>query len=186
MLATSAWADAPSADTAPPAAPAATSAPMAMEMPMADASVPKLQKMDENLGKMHALVGQMKDAKDPAARQKLMMEYMTAQHENMMLARDAMGMGMGPGMGMGMMDGSMGGMGMMGKKDREMGGMDSIMGKTGKRGCCMGGMDGGMGMSDKNGCCMGGQHDEALSARIQSLEKRLDLLQEMMKIMISR
>jgi hypothetical protein len=104
MLATSAWADAPSADTTTPAAPAATPAPMTTEVPMADAGATRLQKRDEDLNKMNALVGQLKDATGPAERQKLMMEYMNVQHENMTLtiafARDVMGMGMGPGMGM--------------------------------------------------------------------------------------
>jgi hypothetical protein len=174
MLATSAWADAPNADATSPAAPAATSTPMATDIPAADAASTKLEKMDENLGRMHALVGQMKDAKDPAARQKLMMEYMTAQRENMMLTRDTMGMG-GPSMGM------MGGrkacdMDGMGKRDCDMDGM----GMMGKRGCGMGPR---MGMM-RGG--MDGMRDEALAARIQSMEKRLDVLQDMMKMMISR
>ena len=222
MLAVSAWADEPKADAA---APADTSAPVAMSMsmpmPADDAAPAQFQKMDKNLDKMHTLVGQMKDAKGPAERQKLMMEYMTAQHENMMLARDAMGMG--PGMGMGKMDGGMGGMGMMGKKDcdmdgmRGMGGMDMMgkkdcdmdgmrgmggmgkkcdMAKMGKRDCdcddmhgmgMKGGGMGGMGMGSGMGMMggMGGMKDDATAARIQSMEKRLDALQEMMKMMMN-
>jgi hypothetical protein len=207
MLAVSAWADEPKADAA---APADTSAPVAMSMPMPadDAAPAQFQKMDKNLDKMHTLVGQMKDAKGPAERQKLMMEYMTAQHENMMLARDAMGMG--PGMGMGKMDGGMGGMGMMGKKDCDMDGMRGMggmgmgpgmgkkcdMAKMGKRDCdcddmrgmgMKGGGMGGMGMGSGMGMMggMGGMKDDATAARIQSMEKRLDALQEMMKMMMN-
>lgn len=170
MLVTSAWADTPNADAAAPAdtsAPVAISAPVATEMPAADAVPAQFQKMDENLDKMHALVGQMKDAKDPAERQKVMTEYMTAQHENMMLARDAMGMG-GPGMGM------------MGKKDCDRDGMRG----RGEQDCDRDGIRGrgGMGMMDG----MGGMHDEATTARFESLEKRLDALQEMMKMMMQR
>ena len=190
MLATSVWADAPSADTTTPAAPAPTSIPMAMEMPMPDAGATRLQKVDENLNKMHALVGQLKDATGSAERQKLMMEYMNAQHENMMLtmmlARDVMGMGMGPGMGM-----------MGGKKSCEMDGMGKRgcdregMGMTGKRDCGMGsiegmGMMGRMGGMGMMGGGMAGMRDEALAARVQSLEKRLDVLQDMMRMMIGR
>ena len=205
MLVTSAWADAPNADAAAPAdtsAPAATSAPIATEMPAADAAPTKFQKMDENLDKMHALVGQMKDAKDPAERQKLMKEYMTAQHENMMLARDAMGMGMG-GSGMDMMgkkDCDRDGMGGRGEKDCDM---DRMRGR-GEKDCDRDGMHnrgkkdcdtnrmGGRGEKhcDRDGMHgrggMGGMHDEATTARFESLEKRLDALQEMMKMMMQR
>jgi hypothetical protein len=170
MLVTSAWADAPNADAAAPAdtsAPAATSALVATEMPAADAAPTKFQKMEENLDKMHALVGQMKDAKDPTERQKLMKEYMTAQHENMMLAHDAMGIG-GPGMGM------------MGKKDCDRDGMRG----RGEKDCDRDGMHGRGGMGMMGG--MGGMHDEATTARFESLEKRLDAIQEMMKMMIQR
>jgi hypothetical protein len=181
---------------------------MSMPMPADDAAPAQFQKMDKNLDKMHTLVGQMKDAKGPAERQKLMMEYMTAQHENMMLARDAMGMG--PGMGMGKMDGGMGGMGMMGKKDCDMDGMRGMggmgmgpgmgkkcdMAKMGKRDCdcddmrgmgMKGGGMGGMGMGSGMGMMggMGGMKDDATAARIQSMEKRLDALQEMMKMMMN-
>jgi hypothetical protein len=227
MLTTSAWADAPNADAAAPAstsapmdmtAPAEASAPVAAELPAADAAPAQFQKIDENLDRMHALVRQMKDAKDPAERHKLMTEYMTAQHENMMLVRDAMGMG-GPGMGMmGKKDCDVdgmrgrGGMDMMGKKNcdiddmRGMGmmggtrgmGKNCDMDKMGKRDCdCddmrgMGGM-GGMGMRRGMGMMGGGMgpgmrgmRDEATTARIESLEKRLDVLQEMMKMMMQR
>ena len=257
MLAASAWADEPKADAAAVAetsapmnmsAPADAAAPVATEPPAAAAAPAQYQKMDENLDKMRVLVGQMKDAKDPAARQQLMIEYRTAQHENMMLAQT---MGMGPGMnmagprmgskcdmakmghrecdcdhmdgmgkgpGMGMMGGvggpGMGGMGMgpgmamMGKNCdmdgmRGMGmmggpgmggmGMGPGMGKNcdmdGMRGMgMMGGMGGpgmgGMGMGPGMGM-MGNMRDEAMAARMQSMEKRLDALQEMMKMMMN-
>jgi hypothetical protein len=267
MLAASAWADEPKTDAAAPAdasapmnmsAPADTAAPAATELPAADAAPGQYQKMDENLDRMHALVGQMKDATDPAARQKLMLEYMSAQHENMMLAR-AMGMapgmmGMGPGMGIGPgmgLAGHHGGgdkcdMARMGKRDRDFDDMHG-MGKMGKRDCDMddmhcqchrmdmgkmdrqdcdmdgmrgmrgmgmmgdgmgmghgmgmmggpgmgmmgGGMGpgmGGMGMGRGMGMmgAMDGMRDEAMAARMQSLEKRLDALQEMMKMMMNR
>jgi hypothetical protein len=78
------------------------------------------------------------------------------------------GMDMGPGMGMmGGMGPGMGGMG-MGPGMGMMGGMGPGMGGMGMR----------HGMSFRQ--------DEALSARIHSLEERMDVLQDMMKIMMER
>ena len=82
-----------------------------------------------------------------------------------------MGGGMGGGMGMmGMGDG--GGKKMdcscMRGKERGMGMMGGMGGMSGM---------GGMGM-------MGGMKDDATAARLQSLEKRIDMLQDMMKMMM--
>jgi hypothetical protein len=214
MLAASAWADESKADAAAPAdtsapmnmsAPADTAAPVAAEPPAAAAAPAQYQKMDENLDRMRTLVGQMKDAKSPTARQQLMMEYIAAQHENMMLAQT---MGMGPRMGMGpgmIMAGprmvSKCDMAKMGHRECDcdhMGGMGmgpgmGMMGKNcdmdGMRGMgMMGGMGGpgmgGMGMGPGMGM-MGGMRDEAMAARMQSMERRLDALQEMMKMMMN-
>jgi hypothetical protein len=188
---------------------------MTMAMPMSSAASTdsQFQSMQDNLNKMQELVGKMKDSTDPSERRALMAEYMTAQHANMMIARDAMGIpsmgtmgGMGPyagrkcstpcrdrmnwgmnrtacrhggmdmGPGMGMMGGGMGmgsGMGMMGGMGSP--GM-SMMG---------GGMGPGMGgMGIRHG--MAFRQDEALSARLHSLEERMDVLQDMMKIMMER
>jgi hypothetical protein len=80
------------------------------------------------------------------------------------------------------------GMGMMGKNCdmdgmRGMGGMGMGPGMG-----MMGGMGGpgmgGMGMGPGMGM-MGGMRDEAMAARMQSMEKRLDALQEMMKMMMN-
>lgn len=197
MLAASAWAEAP--DASVPAA-AVTSVAAAPETPAAGNTAEQFQKMDDNLDRMRALVGQMRDVDDATERQKLMREYMSAQHENMMLARDAMGMG--PGMGMGMGPGM--GMGMgpgMGKMDRDECDMDHMraqrgmagMGKMDRDDCDMDHMRGmrGMGMMGKK--CdmdhmrgMGGMPDGSMMARMQSMEKRLDALQEMMKMMMNR
>jgi hypothetical protein len=220
MLATSAWAEAP-ADTAAPAdssaAASAASSPadatspsaMTMAMPMSSAASTDSQfrSMQDNLNKMQELVGKMKDSTDPSERRALMAEYITAQHANMMIARNAMGI---PSIGM------MGGMGpYTGRKcntpwmDRmnwgmnrtacRHGGMDMGpgMGMMGGMGPGMGGMGmgPGMGMMGGMGPGMGGmgmrhgmsfRQDEALSARIHSLEERMDVLQDMMKIMMER
>ncbi|MGA9993271.1 MAG: hypothetical protein WBP86_13180 [Thiobacillaceae bacterium] len=229
LLAATAWADAPNADTnAAPAAPAAASAPpdMPMSMPMpAEAPMPaddvaadSLQEMDANLDKMHQALAQMKETKDPAERKKLMQDYMSAQHDNMMLAHTKLGLGgavmAGGGMG-GMGMGGMGmgrGMGMMGRKDcdmdhmrgmhkrheycpceemkmddaRERGGKGGGMGGMGRMGR-MGGMGGMGGMRGMGGMgMMGGMKDDATAARLQSLEKRIDMLQDMMKMMMMR
>jgi hypothetical protein len=53
----------------------------------------------------------------------------------------------------------------------------------GMKGGGMGGMGMGSGMGMMGG--MGGMKDDATAARIQSLEKRLDALQEMMKMMMN-
>ena len=101
LLTTAAWADGPDADTTAPAAvDAPASMSMDMPMPAADASADSLQKMDANLDRMRDALAKMKDTQDPAERQKLMQDYMTAQHDNMMLAHTSLGLG-GPGAGMG-------------------------------------------------------------------------------------
>ena len=112
---------------------------------------------------------------------------------------------MGPGMGMGHR------MGMMGKGDcdrddmRGMGmmehrhGFSSCEEKKMDDACDRGGKGGGMGMMGMTGMTgkkgggmggmesmggMGGMKDDATAARLDSLEKRLDMLQEMMKMMM--
>ena len=65
-----------------------------------------MQKMQENMKKMQAQLDRIRKTKDPEARRKLMMEYMHAMHENMMLGR---------GMMHGMMDCAMMKGGMMGE-----------------------------------------------------------------------
>ncbi len=222
LLTATAWADGPTADTnAAPAAPAAASAPadMPMSMPMPaetptpadDAVADSLQEMDLNLDKMHQALAQMKETKDPAERKKFMQDYMSAQHDNMMLAHTKLGLGgavmAGGGMGMGGM--GMGGMGMGGKgmkmgdhceHGRMGGGMGGGMGMMGmgdgggkKMDCsCMRGKERGMGMMGGMGGMsgmggmgmMGGMKDDATAARLQSLEKRIDMLQDMMKMMM--
>ena len=77
------------------------------------------QKMQENGKKMQAQLGRIRDAKDPEARQKLMMEYMQTMHENMMLGRSMM-RGM---MDCGMMKGGMMGEGEAGASP------DALMGR---------------------------------------------------------
>ena len=197
LLTAAAWANGSNADTTAPApvdAPPAMSMDMPMPMPADDASADTLQQMDANLDKMHQALAQMKDTKDPAERQKLMQDYMSAQHDNMMLARSKLGLDM---MGPGMAGGGMGGMDMGGKGKKmddpcargdkgadKAGGMDGMdMGGKGKKGCDMGGMGKkGCGMGGMGG--MGGMKDDATAARLQSLEKRLDMLQDMMRMMM--
>jgi hypothetical protein len=200
LLAASTWANGTNAadqTTAPAEAASAATA---------EAAPDQLQQMNANVDKMHDLIGQMQGTTDMAERQKLMMEYMMTQRENMMLGRDMMMAGGGmPGMGMMNMHGMAGpGMGMggpaMGMQMRH--GQGGCMNKNCRHAGddddtdhCMSSMRGmkggmpGMGMMGMRGMRPGmgmGMQDDAMSDRIDSLEKRLDALQDMMKMMMTQ
>ena len=74
----------------------------------------RCRKWTLNLDKMHQALAQMKETKDPAERKKFMQDYMSAQHDNMMLAHTKLGLGgaIMAGGGMGMGGWAWGGMGM--------------------------------------------------------------------------
>jgi len=169
LVSSLAWADSSKLD-----------APVTVTMPATEAAPMPVQKMNENLDRMRDLTGRMQQAKDPAERRQLMMDYMSAQRENM---KDMMEQGM-PAGGMGMM-------GMMGK--RAAGPVtDLSMGDHCEHGdapghgmndhCMQGGMNDHCVHGGKDGCKMGG-HDEGLMSRLHNIEKRLDALQDMLNMM---
>ena len=98
------------------------------------------QKMQENEKKMQAQLDKVRKTKDPAARQKLMMDYMQTMHENMMLGRSMMH---------GMMDCAMMKGGMMGEGDA-------------------------------------GASPDAMTGRMNEMEKRMDSMEMMMEQMQKR
>lgn len=165
LLTASAWADGPKNDAA-----------ASINMPAINAAPLPVQKMNENLDRMRDLIGRIQQAKDPAERRQLMMQYMSTQHENM---RDLMGPGMAGGgmgmMGMGMMDRLGGGPGPGMRMDEHCEQGDGHGHGMGKDGHCEHG-------GAKGGCMMGGR-DPALMDRLHNIEKRLDALQDMIKMM---
>src|SRR3989338_6279064 len=86
--------------------PAVTSAPdQAMRGGVADEQMAKAQ---ERMKQAQALMARLREAKDPAERQRLMQEHMQAMRDTMDMMRGMkMGM-MGGGQGMGMMGGGQG------------------------------------------------------------------------------
>jgi hypothetical protein len=190
LMAVPAWAEAPKDNAAVPAAASAPEAAAPAAEPSAvDASI---RKMDANLDKMHQVLAQMKQAKDPAERQKLMGEYLNAQHDNMQLSHAYLGWTgpspMGPRMGAMSMQRGMPGAGMNRAAPCLQSGPAAGMGPMGMQGMDMKGMGKGMGMK-RMGMMkmmedMGSKPDEGLMARIHDIDKRLDALQDMMNMMM--
>lgn len=129
----------------------------------ADETAP-VERMKSNLEKMRQQLERIAQTKTPEERQKLLQEHMQTLRENMMMGRSLMMGGAGPAPGMGMMR-DMGSGGMMGPR---MMGMCPMMGMMG------GGMMGGM------GAMAPGMAPDAMTNRLQQMERRLDLMQMMM------
>ncbi|MEN9395581.1 MAG: hypothetical protein RLZ81_111 [Pseudomonadota bacterium] len=114
-------------------------------------------KMRGNVKKMQAQLERIAKAPTDEARQKAIAEHMQTMHENMQMARGMQG----PAMGCPMMDGAMMGKGMMH-------GEGGMMGK------------GGMGMMGS------GAPADGAADPMQQMDKRMEMMQEMMKTLMER
>ena len=125
-----------------------------------------LQQLKQNADKLRAQMDKILKTKDPSERQKLMQEHMQTLRASMTTAAGVMGGRPGSGgmMGHGTMGGGMMDCPMM---DQKMGGgmMDCPM---------MSGMMGGAG---------GGAANQAITDRLNQMEKRLDVMQMMLEDM---
>ncbi len=169
--------DAPAADQAAPEA-AAQATP---EAGAPDAATSQSDRM-ELVRAMRARMREMMQTQDPDKRKALMEAQINDMDAMMQMVPPAMGMGpgMGPGMGMGM--------GPAGKSDC-IRGQGPVMGMGMGPGGMMGGAGmGGMMMGQKP--CMTGyaghcpHHDGADEQRLDALEKRMDMMQDMMRMMM--
>lgn len=116
-----------------------------------------LPKMRGNVKKMQAQLERIAKAPTDEARQKAIAEHMQTMHENLQMARGMQAQAMGCPM----MDGAMMGKGMMH-------GEGGMMGK------------GGMGMMGS------GAPADAAADPLQQLDKRMEMMQDMMKTMMER